>query len=171
MKDKILAYCENAIYIFLTEIQILLAIAILPSLLAVAIIILIDEIKEKVSGLGLNESVRFLGQRKDIDELYQAFDVFLLPSLYEGLPVVGVEAQATGLLCILSDDMTKETKVLDTTKFLSLNQGAKKWADILLLNFKNERENNRKEFTDKQFDIKTEASKLKEIYILYSSER
>ena len=132
---------------------------------------LIDEIKEKVSGLGLNESVRFLGQRKDIDELYQAFDVFLLPSLYEGLPVVGVEAQATGLLCILSDDMTKETKVLDTTKFLSLNQGAKKWADILLLNFKNERENNRKEFTDKQFDIKTEASKLKEIYILYSSER
>ena len=91
--------------------------------------------------------------------------------MYEGLPVVGVEAQATGLLCILSDDMTKETKVLDTTKFLSLNQGAKKWADILLLNFKNERENNRKEFTDKQFDIKTEASKLKEIYILYSSER
>lgn len=48
MKDKILAYCENAIYIFLTAIQILLAIAILPSLLAIAIIILIDEIKEKI---------------------------------------------------------------------------------------------------------------------------
>ena len=92
---------------------------------------LVDEIHEKVNELGLNESVRFLGQRKDIDKLYQAFDVFLLPSLYEGLPVVGVEAQATGSLCILSDDMTKETKVLDTTKFLSLNQGAKKWADIL----------------------------------------
>lgn len=74
-----------------------------------------EEIKNKVRELGLDDSVRFLGQRNDANELYQAFDVFLLPSLYEGLPVVGVEAQASGLLCFFSDDMTKETKVLDST--------------------------------------------------------
>lgn len=71
-----------------------------------------EEIKNKVRELGLDDSVRFLGQRNDANELYQAFDVFLLPSLYEGLPVVGVEAQASGLLCFFSDDMTKETRSL-----------------------------------------------------------
>ena len=60
-----------------------------------------EEIKNKVRELGLDDSVRFLGQRNDANELYQVFDVFLLPSLYEGLPVVGVEAQASGLLCFL----------------------------------------------------------------------
>ena len=80
-----------------------------------------DDIKEKVKMLGLTDCVKFLGQRSDANELYQAFDMFLLPSLYEGLPVVGVEAQAAGLLCVLSDDMTKETKVLDSTVFMSLN--------------------------------------------------
>ncbi len=83
-----------------------------------------EEIKNKVRELGLDDSVRFLGQRNDANELYQVFDVFLLPSLYEGLPVVGVEAQASGLLCFLSDDMTKETKVLDSTVFMSLSNTA-----------------------------------------------
>ena len=65
---------------------------------------LVEGIKEKVDKLGLIDNVLFLGQRNDASELYQAFDVFLLPSLYEGLPVVGVEAQAAGNLCYLSND-------------------------------------------------------------------
>jgi len=81
---------------------------------------LLEDIRKKVNQLKLTDYVQFLGQRSDANELYQAFDVFLLPSLYEGLPVVGVEAQAAGLLCILSNDMTKETKVLDSTIFMSL---------------------------------------------------
>lgn len=89
-----------------------------------------EEIKNKVRELGLDDSVRFLGQRNDANELYQVFDVFLLPSLYEGLPVVGVEAQASGLLCFLSDDMTKETKVLDSTVFMSLSNTAEEWTNI-----------------------------------------
>ena len=87
---------------------------------------------KSVKELNLDDNVKFLGQINDANELYQAFDVFLLPSLYEGLPVVGVEAQATGLLCVFSDDMTKETKVLDTTKFMSLNNTPKEWADNIL---------------------------------------
>lgn len=60
-----------------------------------------NDIKGKVARLRLENSVMFLGQRNDVSDLYQAFDVFLLPSLYEGLSAVGVEAQASGLLCYL----------------------------------------------------------------------
>ena len=73
----------------------------------------------------LEKQVKFLGQRNDVNELMQAMDIFLLPSLYEGLPVVGVEAQTSGLLCILSSSMTKETKVLETTTFISLDKSSK----------------------------------------------
>jgi len=126
---------------------------------------LIDEIKEKTSELGLNESIKFLGQRNDIDVLYQAFDVFLLPSLYEGLPVVGVEAQATGLFCIMSDDMTKETKVLDSTKFLKINDGSKKWADEIINSFNQyKRMDSKKEMLENGYEINNEANKLEMYY-------
>lgn len=126
---------------------------------------LMEEIHEKVNELGLNESVKFLGQRKDIDKLYQAFDVFLLPSLYEGLPVVGVEAQATGLLCILSDDMTKETKVLDSTKFIKLDNGSIKWADEIINSFNQyKRQDFTKEMLENGYEINNEVCKLENKY-------
>ncbi len=126
---------------------------------------LMEEMKEKVKILGIENSVKFLGQRNDINELYQAFDVFCLPSLYEGLPVVGVEAQATGLLCIFSDDMTKETKVLDATEFLSLNQSVEEWAYTILKKYKPfKRKSCTNEISKKDFNIKKEANKLIQKY-------
>lgn len=126
---------------------------------------LMEEMKEKVKILEIEDSVKFLGQRNDINELYQAFDVFCLPSLYEGLPVVGVEAQATGLLCVFSDDMTKETKVLDTTEFLSLNQSVEEWAYTILKKYKSfKRKNCTNEISKKDFNIKKEANKLIQKY-------
>ena len=132
---------------------------------------LMEDIKNKVKDLNLDDSVKFLGQRNDANELYQAFDVFLLPSLYEGLPVVGVEAQASGLLCYLSDDMTKETKVLDITKFMSLNDTPEEWADNILNDVKKyKRIDTSKEMTAKNFNIKEEAKKLEEYYLnLYNN--
>lgn len=132
---------------------------------------LMEDIKNKVKDLNLDDSVKFLGQRNDANELYQAFDVFLLPSLYEGLPVVGVEAQAAGLLCYLSDDMTKETKVLDITKFMSLDNTPKEWADNILDDVKKyKRIDTSKEMTAKNFNIKEEAKKLEEYYLnLYNN--
>lgn len=127
---------------------------------------LVDEMQEKVKDLGLDDSVIFLGQRNDANELYQAFDIFLLPSLYEGLPVVGVEAQASGLLCFLSDDMTKETKVLDSTVFMSNKDEAKIWADEIVRRFNSfERKDTEDEMTNKNFNIKREAEKLESYYI------
>ena len=132
---------------------------------------LMEDIKNKVKELNLDGSIKFLGQRNDANELYQAFDVFLLPSLYEGLPVVGVEAQASGLLCYLSDDMTKETKVLDITKFMSLNNTPEEWANNILDDVKKyKRIDTSKEMTAKNFNIKEEAKKLEEYYLnLYNN--
>jgi len=119
------------------------------------------EIKKQVNSLEIKESVKFLGQRKDANELYQAMDVFVLPSLYEGLSVVGVEAQASGLLCLLSDDMTKETKILKTTEFISLNKDAKEWATIILKKLSKFQRNDEKEQISKnRFDIKKESKFL-----------
>lgn len=126
---------------------------------------LMNEIKQKVEVLGISDSVRFLGQRDDVSELYQAFDVFLLPSLYEGLPVVGVEAQATGLLCELSSDMTNETKVLDTTRFMSLDDTAEEWATIILDDYSMfKRKDTTSEITKNNFNIRMEAKKIEEKY-------
>ena len=124
------------------------------------------EIKAKVKNLKLEKYVKFLGQREDVNELYNAMDVFLLPSLYEGLPVVGVEAQANGLLCIFSYDMTKETKVLDSAKFMSLCKPTQEWANIILEDVsKFKRQNTKKEISSNGFNIKDEAQKLNDIYI------
>lgn len=126
---------------------------------------LMDEMKEKVNALDINDCVKFLGQRSDANELYQAFDVFLLPSLYEGLPVVGVEAQASGNLCYLSDDMTKETKVLDSTVFMSLSNTAEEWANNILNDIKTYKKHDTKEEVSKYgFNIRNEANKLENKY-------
>lgn len=123
------------------------------------------EIEEKVNNLGLQDCVLFLGQRNDANELYQAMDVLVLPSLYEGLPVVGVEAQAAGLLCELSSAMTKEIKILSTTNFIDLNLSAEKWADKIVKDYeKFERKDVSNEFENNGFDIKKEAKKLEEKY-------
>ena len=71
---------------------------------------------------GLFNKVKFLGQRSDVNELYQAFDVFALPSLYEGLCLVGVEAQAAGLPCLFSDAITREVDVTGKSSFLPIDE-------------------------------------------------
>lgn len=127
---------------------------------------LLENVKKKVSSLSLDDCVLFLGQRNDVRELYQVFDAFVLPSLYEGLPVVGVEAQATGNLCFLSDDMTKETKILDSTVFMPLDEGSKKWSLAILEAIKKYKKHDAKnELTRNGYDIKMEVTKLESKYL------
>ena len=126
---------------------------------------LMNEVKEKVKKLKLERNVRFLGQRNDVNELYQVYDVFLLPSLYEGLPVVGIEAQATGNLCFFSDNMTKETKVLDSTIFMMLDSSPEKWANSILENAKRyKRQDTTEEVSRRGFNIKQEVNSLEKLY-------
>ena len=125
-----------------------------------------EEMENKVKEFKLNGSVRFLGQRNDANELYQVFDVFCLPSLYEGLPVVGVEAQASGILCILSDDMTKETKVLESTKFNSLENNSLNWAELILNSVESyKRSNTSEKMTESKFNIDVEVKNLENYYL------
>lgn len=94
--------------------------------------VLFEEIKSKVDKLNLNEAVKFLGLRSDISDLVQCMDLFLFPSLYEGLGVVLIEAQAAGLKCITSTGTPKEANVTDSVTFVSLKNNARAWADIVL---------------------------------------
>lgn len=82
--------------------------------------------------LNIERQIRFLGQRKDIPQLLSAMDAFLFPSLYEGLPVALIEAQAAGLMCFASSVITKEVQVLDSIQFLSLDLSAAEWADHVI---------------------------------------
>lgn len=98
---------------------------------------LIDQIKEKVKELHLEDSVMFLGVRSDVNRLMQAFDAFLFPSLFEGLPVTLVEAQAAGLPILMSDAIPKDCIITNQIKSLSLDLSAQEWALSLLSEVKN----------------------------------
>ncbi len=122
-----------------------------------------NEIKEKVNNLGLNNAVSFLETRDDINELLNAFDVFILPSLYEGLGIVLIEAQANGLKCIASSNTPKEVEVTDNIKLLDLK--VEQWVnEIKKIKKDYKRDNNIKQISNKGFDIKNEANRLDSIY-------
>lgn len=126
---------------------------------------LITEIKDKVNKLKLSDNVKFLGLRADIPDLMQSMDVFVFPSLYEGLPVTLIEAQASGLPCIISDKVPIECRKTDLVQQISLEKSAKQWAEVLLKVSKSERRNTYDEIVSSGFDIRSNATKLQEYYI------
>lgn len=87
-----------------------------------------EKIRQQAADYGIADSVRFLGVRNDTVRLYQAFDLFLFPSLWEGLPVTAIEAQTSGLPALISDVIADETVVTDNVTKFSLNQSAEAWA-------------------------------------------
>lgn len=126
---------------------------------------LVDMIKEKVSNLGLSDSVIFFGFCSNAQKFYQAFDIFLMPSLYEGLPFVGIEAQAAGLPCFFSDTITKELKITQSVYFISLNKTPDFWAekiDTCMQSFK--RLDVKDYITAAGYNIECEVKKLIEYY-------
>lgn len=113
------------------------------------------------------DNVLFLGNRTDVNFLYNALDVLLMPSLFEGFPNVCLEAQTNGLPCIVSDVITKEVD-LTGMKYLSLNLAPDKWAvylnEMLLLN--NEKRNSAVDIIiEKGFDVTNEIERIERIYI------
>lgn len=124
----------------------------------------ITVVREQVKALGLNDNVLFLGVRSDVNRLYQAMDAFVLPSRYEGLPVVAVEAQCAGLPVIASTEITKESKITSNISFLPLSIKPKAWASKLSEYEQFERKDETESIRKANFDIKTEAKKLEEYY-------
>ena len=124
------------------------------------------QIEKKVSDLGLSSNVRFLGVRSDIADLMQGMDLFLFPSLFEGLPVVLVEAQAAGLKCVVSDSITKESDITGRIEFTSLQETPEEWANVILSSTY-EHEDTSKRLREKGYDTKTMSKWLADYYLDY----
>lgn len=125
-----------------------------------------SQIKEKVTNLGLGNHVHFLGKRTDISELLCSMDVFLFPSLFEGLGMVLVEAQASGLPCFTSAKVVpEEVKLTDLVEFVSLEDSAKIWAEkVLAYQSGYERRNRQEEIEDAGYDVGATVKVLEEVY-------
>ena len=74
-------------------------------------------IQKKAEEYGIEDRIRFLGIRKDVAKLWKGMDIFVFPSLFEGLPVVGVEAQCNGLKCIFADNITRDVELTDIIEY------------------------------------------------------
>ncbi len=121
---------------------------------------------EKAKALGICDRVKFLGSRRDVPELMQAMDIFVFPSLYEGLPVTLIEAQAASLPCLISDRVSKEsviTEALVTRK--SLDDGAKEWVEQVLQMLDKPRMDRCEEIRNAGYDIEAAAARLQGAYI------
>lgn len=125
-----------------------------------------QEIRKKAAVLNIDAKIIFTGLRSDVPDLLQAMDVFLLPSLYEGLPLVIIEAQAAGLPCLISDKVPIEC---EKTKGLiqpnSLNSSVECWAKMVVNLTKDGRRNTFEEIKVAEFDIRENAKKLETFYL------
>ena len=126
-----------------------------------------QSVKEKARVLGIQEKTLFLGQMADVSGWYHAMDCFVLPSLFEGLPVVGIEAQAAGLPCFFSDQVTDEVLLSAEAHRISLQAEDAAWAKEILTARRSKTDRTRGMDIVRQagYDIHVEARKLQELYL------
>ncbi|WP_127498101.1 glycosyltransferase family 1 protein [Paenibacillus glycanilyticus] len=127
-----------------------------------------EEMEDKVRKKGIEDKVVFFGISNDVKSLMMAMDVFVLPSRFEGLPCVLVEAQALGLSCIVSDAVSQEAALTDNIAFLPLTADLDEWCDRII-NFKiSDRQVGSQiahaQLADKGYDIEISTKALEAIY-------
>lgn len=120
--------------------------------------------EEKCRQLGIADRVHFLGNRRDAERFYQAMDFFLLPSFFEGLPGVLVEAQAAGLKCLVSDTVTREAQATELVTWLAIEQPAAVWAERIQAEAAYERQDTSGIMRAAGFDVKTQADAYRVFY-------
>lgn len=128
---------------------------------------MLNKMNALIDELGLNDRVENLGKTENIRQYYNAFDAFLLPSLYEGLPVVGVESQACGLPIFFSDEIPPESSACEMGRFISLKNSPAQWAEQIIPFVEQNipvRRSYSQELIDSGFDSTIEANKLLEYY-------
>ncbi|MDK0790937.1 glycosyltransferase [Clostridium perfringens] len=123
-----------------------------------------EKIKEKVIKMEIEDDIIFLGNRNDVNELLQGIDIFLMPSRFEGLSVVLIEAQTSGLPCLISDKITKEAAITPNIEYLSIDNGVELWVDKII-SIKNsfKRSDQSENIIRNGFEIKSSAKKVEEI--------
>lgn len=117
-------------------------------------------IRKKIHKYSLENKVQLLGNRDDVNSIYQAMDVLIFPSKFEGFGIVPIEAQCSGLLCLLSDVIPNEVKISDNCFFLSIEDDPLVWADKALCNM----DYQRKSILNNEYDIKKVADVLEKYY-------
>jgi glycosyltransferase involved in cell wall biosynthesis len=125
-----------------------------------------DRLEAYATELGILGRVRFLGWRNDIAELLQAGDIFLLPSLSEGLGMAAIEAQASGMPCVLSDGIPREAKINQNVEFLPINQGCDVWVSkiLQLLREPADRESLSRAVSASEYNIRVAVRQLEAVY-------
>ena len=128
-----------------------------------------EEIRKKAKEYRIEDRIQFLGIRKDVARLWKGMDVFVFPSLFEGLPIVALEAQASGIRSVMADTITSEVKLIDKVEFLSLQDSPKKWSQTILSYKGEERKGEenaviRQAFAKAGYDIETAAQTLLSYY-------
>ncbi len=115
--------------------------------------------------LGIGDRVLFAGNQQCPEAYYQAFDFFLLPSFYEGLPGVLVEAQAAGLRCLVSDTVTREARATDLVTYMSIDLPPEAWAQAVLAGADYERRDTCGEMCAAGFDVREQAKRYADFYL------
>lgn len=126
-----------------------------------------QEIRQKVQDFGIAEKVYFLGTRSNVEDYYQAFDYFVFPSVFEGLPGSVAEAQAAGLHCLVSDKVTREAALTDLAVYRSIDEPPIEWAKEIQKNAKDAmiRRDTRQDIMGKGFDVRMQAKQMAEFYL------
>lgn len=124
-----------------------------------------NKLERKINDYNLEKAVTFLGSRKDIDNLLQVIDLFIFPSLYEGLGISLLEAQAASLICFCSETIPKEVDISGNVHFLSLKKSSKEWGEYILniMEIPNKRTPNIQ--LNKNYDIKNNSKVLLNLYL------
>ena len=124
-----------------------------------------ENICNKIKKLNLEGSIKLLGFRSDTANLYKAFDIFVFPSLYEGLPVSLVEAQSAGLSCIVSDTISTQARILPNYSILSLKDSLEVWVNEMEKHLNDKREDTTENIKKAKFDIYSNAEWLTNLYL------
>lgn len=124
-----------------------------------------DCLVSKSKALNIENDVFFLGLRDDINVVVQLFDVFVFPSVYEGLGIATIEAQASGLKCLLSDTIPKEVDITGNVEFMSLGNSPREWAEKIKTMLPYKRENTKQKIIESGYDIKTTVDYLTKFYL------
>jgi glycosyltransferase involved in cell wall biosynthesis len=123
------------------------------------------KVEEKITDLDITSNVLILGQRNDVNKLMSMFDVLVLPSLFEGMPNVVIEAQAAALPCVVSDSVTREIDMeMGIIKFISLNKSVKAWNDAILNIAKSNRLVDTKNISKKGYDLESVINFIEDFY-------
>ncbi|MBQ8683107.1 MAG: glycosyltransferase [Clostridia bacterium] len=126
--------------------------------------VLLEQTLARAEELGISDRMQYLGVRRDIPALMNAFDVFVLPSFFEGLPVVGIEAQATGLPVITSTGVTPELPIEDLATYLPLELSPREWAQKVLEAARKPRRNTTEEIIATGYDVQVAARIMQQKY-------